>query len=71
MNQNDRTKATHLCHFENEFQCHSGQCIPLNEHCNGEENCEDKSDEINCGKSIAYLLTNKQKKQKIDSIQFN
>ncbi|KAJ6225332.1 hypothetical protein RDWZM_003877, partial [Blomia tropicalis] len=48
MNQNDRTKATHSCHFENEFQCHSGQCIPLNEHCNGEENCEDKSDEINC-----------------------
>ena len=31
-----------------EFTCNSGACIPLYYHCDDVEDCDDKSDEINC-----------------------
>jgi len=34
---------------ESEFECHtSGLCIPEDYVCDGDDDCEDKSDEINC-----------------------
>ena len=35
------------CH-PGKFSCDSGQCIPLEERCNIELNCEDRTDELNC-----------------------
>ena len=34
--------------YPGKFTCDSGQCIPLEERCNIELNCEDKTDEDNC-----------------------
>ena len=36
------------CNEEYEFQCNDGSCIPLMRVCNGIDDCEDGSDEINC-----------------------
>ena len=36
------------CNEEYEFQCNDGLCIPLMRVCNGIDDCEDGSDEINC-----------------------
>lgn len=33
---------------ESEFQCDSRQCIDMSLRCNGEINCQDKSDENEC-----------------------
>ena len=34
--------------YPGKFTCDSGQCIPLQQRCNIELNCEDQSDENNC-----------------------
>ena len=34
--------------YPGEFTCDSGQCIPLEDRCNIELNCEDQADEYNC-----------------------
>ena len=34
--------------YPGKFTCDSGQCIPLEERCNIELNCEDETDESNC-----------------------
>ena len=34
--------------YPGKFTCDSGQCVPLEERCNIELNCEDQSDEKNC-----------------------
>ena len=36
--------------YPGKFTCDSGQCIQLEERCNIELNCEDKTDEYNCAK---------------------
>ena len=34
--------------YPGKFTCDSGQCVPLEERCNIEMNCEDQKDEYNC-----------------------
>ena len=34
--------------YPGNFTCDSGQCVPLEERCNIELNCEDQTDEYNC-----------------------
>ncbi|XP_067320726.1 complement component C6 [Anolis sagrei] len=48
-----RCFPTKLCNIEevncgNKFQCDNGRCIRQNLECNGENDCEDNSDERNC-----------------------
>jgi hypothetical protein len=41
-----------------EYLCSDGQCINLDWRCDGDEDCDDKSDETNCRKNFfhTYLL---------------
>lgn len=39
---------------ESEFRCDNGKCISSSWHCNGEYNCDDHSDEMNCSKFMHY-----------------
>ena len=34
----------------NEWRCSNGQCIPENQRCDVKHDCEDLSDETDCGK---------------------
>ena len=44
----DSVELTFSQCYPNKFTCDSGQCIPLEERCNIELNCEDETDENNC-----------------------
>lgn len=39
-----------------EAACHSGQCIPKDYFCDGQDDCKDGSDELNCGECRAGLV---------------
>ena len=40
---------------ENEAMCNNGVCIPADYVCDGDYDCVDRSDEVNCGKSIESI----------------
>lgn len=40
----------------NEFQCSNSKCINLNLRCDDKKNCDDGSDEIDCGKYLFIYL---------------
>ena len=39
----------------NEFECRTALCIPEDYRCDGDNDCEDFSDEQNCGQLYLYL----------------
>lgn len=36
------------CNDEDEFRCSDGSCIPEKYKCDGDQDCIDESDELNC-----------------------
>ena len=44
------------CHKDLEFMCRNGECIAAAWHCDGDEDCGDSSDEIDCGKLTVSLF---------------
>ena len=42
------------CHKDVEFMCRNGECIAAAWKCDGEEDCGDKSDELDCGMLSLY-----------------
>lgn len=39
-----------------EFRCNDGLCIPMSKHCDLKDDCNDRSDEIGCGKYCSALF---------------
>lgn len=40
-----------------QFMCQRGdQCVPSSYQCDGEMDCQDRSDEIGCGKCQTYFI---------------
>ena len=46
-----------LCH-EGEFACASGECIPREWQCDGDNDCPGANDEANCGECVPVLHWN-------------
>lgn len=42
------------CDPDHEFTCHDGTCIPLEDKCNDNEDCQNGEDEDDCGKSALF-----------------
>jgi len=49
------------CDVETQFRCGSGECKSLCKRCDGQFDCKDKSDELNCSMLHTHtpLLTSK------------
>ena len=43
----------------NEVQCESGSCIMRFQHCDGQNDCMDGSEESGCGRSYSYNVLSK------------
>ena len=46
------TLTLHTCNPENEFACDNAFCVKMEKRCDGREDCENGSDEQDCGKLI-------------------
>jgi hypothetical protein len=46
---------------DSQFECVVGECIAKIFHCDGDEDCTDGSDEVNCaeGKKVNYVICKK------------
>ena len=43
------------CH-DDEFRCHSGECLLAYMRCDGDYDCEDNSDEFNCKTEYVFRI---------------
>ena len=47
--------AQNACDEATEFRCSDGKCININWKCDGDKDCDDNSDEQNCGNQFLII----------------
>ena len=47
--------AKNACDEATEFRCSDGKCININWKCDGDKDCDDNSDEQNCGNQFLII----------------
>ena len=52
----DPDERVELCR-DGQFSCSSGQCIPREWHCDGDNDCSSANDEANCGECMSLHYT--------------
>lgn len=48
----DDDNEDNRCANRNDYRCSSGECIDSEKECDGQKDCSDNSDELNCGRLI-------------------